>query len=204
MMSPDPAPSMHTRPLILASSSPYRRQLFDRLGLAYGWRSPDVDESATPGESPEATASRLALAKAQKVAEAWPDALIIGSDQVAVLDDGRRMGKPGDHDTAAVQLRAMSARQTLFHTAVCLLDAASGEHHARTVSTRVCMRRLDEAEIQRYLRRDLPYDCAGSAKIEALGITLVESVESEDPTALVGLPLIALCALLRRAGVSLP
>jgi septum formation protein len=194
---------MLPRRLILASSSRYRRQLLDRLGLAYAWRSPDIDETPQSDEAPEHTALRLALAKARRIASGCGDALVIGSDQVAVLD-GRAIGKPGDHARAVAQLRAMSGRVTVFHTAVTLLDAASGEQQHRVVPTRVRMRRLDDDAIERYLRRDQPYDCAGSAKIEAFGIALVESVESEDHTALIGLPLIALCDMLRRAGMRLP
>jgi septum formation protein len=203
ILRPGRAMTMPPRRLVLASSSRYRRQLLDRLGLAYTCLSPDIDESPGPDESPEATALRLAQVKAQRIAATCEDALIIGSDQVAVLDS-QRIGKPGDHDTAAAQLRAMSGRVTVFHTAVCLLDASSGALQSRVVPTRVRMRSLDDAEIERYLRRDQPYDCAGSAKIEAFGITLVEAVDSEDPTALIGLPLIALCAMLRHAGVALP
>lgn len=194
---------MPQRRLILASSSPYRRQLLDRLGLEYACMSPAVDESPLAGEMPEDTARRLALAKAQRIATGCDGALVIGSDQVAVLDS-KTMGKPGTPAAAAAQLRAMSGRITVFHTAVSLLDAASGQHQTRVVATRVRLRRLDDAEIRRYLDRDRPYDCAGSAKIESLGIALAESVQSEDPTALIGLPLIALCDMLRRAGLPLP
>lgn len=195
--------TMPSRRLILASSSPYRRQLLDRLAVAYTCISPDIDESPLPGEPPESTALRLAHAKAEKIAADCSDALVIGSDQVAVLN-GTLIGKPGDHAGAREQLRAMSGNITVFHTAVCLLDADHGGLQSRVVPTRVRLRSLDDAEIERYLHRDRPYDCAGSAKIEALGIALVESVESEDPTALIGLPLIALCQMLRRAGMELP
>lgn len=189
--------------LVLASSSRYRKALLDRLGLAYVSVSPDIDESALPGEMPAATAQRLALSKAQRVAADFPESLIIGSDQVAVLD-GRALGKPGSHVAAAAQLQAMSGRETVFHTALMLLDAASGRSDSAVVPTTVRMRTLSAAQIERYLRRDEPYDCAGSAKIEALGITLVESVDSSDPSALVGLPLIALTGMLLRAGIELP
>ncbi|MFN9490092.1 MAG: Maf family nucleotide pyrophosphatase [Betaproteobacteria bacterium] len=195
--------TMPSQRLILASSSPYRRQLLDRLAVTYVCISPDIDESPLPGEAPESTALRLAQAKAEKIAADCSDALIIGSDQVAVLD-GKPISKPGDHAGATAQLRAMSGRITVFHTAICLLDAGTGRSQTRVVPTRVRLRSLDDAEIERYLRRDRPYDCAGSAKIEALGIALVETVESEDPTALIGLPLIALCDMLRRAGLQLP
>lgn len=189
--------------LVLASSSRYRKALLDRLGLVYASVSPDIDESALPGEIPAATAQRLALSKAQRVAADFPDALIIGSDQVAVLD-GRLLGKPGSHAAASAQLQAMSGRETVFQTALVLLDAASGRSDGAVVPTTVRMRQLTVAQIERYLRRDEPYDCAGSAKIEALGITLVESVDSSDPTALIGLPLIALTGMLLRAGIELP
>ncbi len=189
--------------LVLASSSRYRKALLDRLGLPYVSVSPDIDESALPGEIPDVTVRRLALSKAQRVAADFPEALIIGSDQVAVLE-GRVLGKPGNHDAAAAQLQAMSGSETLFHTALVLLDAASGGSDSAVVPTKVRMRTLSAAQIERYLRRDEPYDCAGSAKIEALGITLVESVHSSDPTALIGLPLIALTGMLLRAGIELP
>lgn len=189
--------------LVLASSSRYRKALLDRIGLVYASVSPDIDESALPAEMPAATAQRLALSKAQRVATDFPDALVIGSDQVAVLD-GLIVSKPGVHDAAMAQLQAMSGRETVFHTALVLLDAASGRSESAVVPTRVRMRKLSDAQIERYLRRDEPYDCAGSAKIEALGITLVESVDSSDPTALIGLPLIALTGMLLRAGIELP
>lgn len=189
--------------LVLASSSRYRKALLDRLGLPYASVSPDIDESALPGEIPDVTVRRLALSKAQRVAADFPEALIIGSDQVAVLE-GRVLGKPGNHDAAAAQLQAMSGSETLFHTALVLFDAASGRSDSAVVPTKVRMRTLSAAQIERYLRRDEPYDCAGSAKIEALGITLVESVHSSDPTALIGLPLIALTGMLQRAGIELP
>ncbi len=189
--------------LVLASSSRYRKALLDRLGLAYISASPDIDESALADETPAATALRLALSKARRIAADFPEALIIGSDQVAVLD-GHVLGKPGNHEAATAQLQAMSGRDTLFHTALVLLDAASGRSESALVPTTVRMRPLSNTQIERYLRRDQPYDCAGSAKIEALGITLVESVDSSDPTALIGLPLIALTGMLLSAGIELP
>jgi septum formation protein len=150
-----------------------------------------------------ATATRLAQAKARKVAASRPAALIIGSDQVALLDD-TVLGKPGSHESAARQLRLMSGKTTVFHTAICLYDAASGEMQCANVPTTVLLRELSDETIERYLRQDQPYDCAGSAKIEALGIALVNKVESDDPTALIGLPLITLVTMLKRAGISLP
>lgn len=189
--------------LILASSSAYRRQLLDRLGLPYRAITPDIDESLNPGEAPLAASLRLARAKATAVAGCHSEGLVIGSDQIAVLN-GRCLGKPGNAARAAAQLAAMSGQTLVFHTAVCLLDAASGREQFESVPTTVWMRSLGAAEIDRYLQRDEPYDCAGSAKIESLGIALAERVSSDDPTALIGLPLIALCRMLRAEGVALP
>jgi septum formation protein len=191
------------REIVLASSSSYRKALTGRLGLDCTTIAPDIDESALPGESPVATATRLAQAKARKVATDKPEALIIGSDQVALLDDAV-LGKPGSHASAVRQLRLMSGKTTVFHTAICLYDAASDEMQCANVPTTVLMRELSDETIERYLRQDQPYDCAGSAKIESLGIALVEKVESDDPTALIGLPLITLVTMLKRAGIILP
>lgn len=162
--------------------------------------APAVDESALEGEAPRVTALRLAEAKARAVAAVHPHALIIGSDQVAVLD-GEPLGKPGSHAAALGQLAAMRGRAVVFHTALCLLDASSGQCQTEDVPTSVRFRRYTEAQAARYLELERPYDCAGSARIEALGIALVDSVESADPSALIGLPLIALVTMLRRAGV---
>lgn len=192
-----------TREIILASSSAYRKSLIARLGLECTSIAPEIDESPLRGEAPVATATRLAQAKARKVASMRSLALIIGSDQVALLDD-RILGKPGSHEAASNQLRAMSGKTAVFHTAVCLYDAASDEMQCASVPTTVRMRELSGDAIERYLRQDQPYDCAGSAKIEALGIALVEKVESDDPTALIGLPLITLVTMLKRAGITLP
>lgn len=192
-----------TREIILASSSAYRKSLIARLGLECTSIAPEIDESPLRGEAPVATATRLAQAKARKVASMRSLALIIGSDQVALLDD-RILGKPGSHEAASNQLRAMSGKTAVFHTAVCLYDAASDEMKCASVPTTVRMRELSDDAIERYLRQDQPYDCAGSAKIEALGIALVEKVESDDPTALIGLPLITLVTMLKRAGITLP
>lgn len=186
-----------TREIVLASSSSYRKSLIARLGLDCRSIAPEIDETALPGEAPVATATRLAQAKARKVATTRPSALIIGSDQVALLD-GTVLGKPGTHAAAFGQLQAMSGKTTVFHTAISLYDAASDEMQCANVPTTVRMRELSDDAIERYLRQDQPYDCAGSAKIEALGIALVEKVESDDPTALIGLPLIALTRLLPR------
>lgn len=189
--------------IVLASSSPYRRTLLDRLGIKYQALSPDIDEQALPDETPIATAVRLAQAKARRIAANAPNALIIGSDQVAVLDQ-QAIGKPGNHAAAARQLQAMSGKTVLFHTALCLLNAATGVEQLDSVPTTVRFRKLDAPLIERYLQRDQPYDCAGSAKIEALGITLLEQVESPDPTALIGLPLIALTTMLLQEGIAIP
>ena len=190
-----PAPA-----LILASTSRYRHELLARLRLPFTVESPGVDETARPGETPRALAQRLALAKARAVAERHPDALVIGSDQVAELD-GLAIGKPGSHVRAVEQLRAMSGRSVVFHTAVAVLRLASGYSAQALVPVTVRLRRLGDGEIERYLRAEQPYDCAGSAKVETLGIALVEAVESDDPTALVGLPLIRTCAMLRAGGL---
>jgi septum formation protein len=192
-----------TREIVLASSSSYRKSLIARLGLDCRSIAPEIDEKSLPGEAPVATATRLAQAKARKVATTRPAALIIGSDQVALLDSAV-LGKPGNHAAAFAQLQAMSGKTTVFHTAISLYDAASDEMQCANVPTIVRMRELSDDAIERYLRQDQPYDCAGSAKIEALGIALVEKVESDDPTALIGLPLITLVTMLKRAGIDLP
>jgi septum formation protein len=186
--------------LVLASTSRYRRELLARLRLPFDVESPDVDEVPRSGETPAETAVRLALAKANAVAARHGDAVVIGSDQIADLD-GRGVGKPGDHERATAQLRSMRGRVVVFQTAVAVVCRASGFAESALVPVTVRMRDLSDAEIERYLRAETPYDCAGSAKIETLGIALVESVGSDDPTALIGLPLIATCALLRRAGI---
>lgn len=186
---------------MLASTSPYRRDLLARLRLQFEVRAPGVDEIALPGEAPRETALRLAQAKARAVVPACPAALIIGSDQVAVLD-GVALGKPGNHANAVAQLQAMRGRSVLFHTALALLNARTGSLQTAEVPTTVRFRQYDDAEIVRYLETEQPYDCAGSAKIDGLGIVLVESVHSSDPTALIGLPLMQLAAMLRNEGVA--
>jgi septum formation protein len=193
---------MMTRPLILASTSTYRRALLARLRIAFTVCSPEVDESAQSGEQPRDTALRLALAKAHSVGSMHPHALVIGSDQVADLD-GKPLGKPGDHHNAALQLRAMSSRPVVFHTAVCLLDAATGRYQLENVPSIVQLRELSDAQIENYLRLEQPYDCAGSAKIESLGVALVHKIQSDDPTALIGLPLIMLTSMLKREHIEL-
>lgn len=187
-------------PLVLASTSRYRRELLARLRLPFEVRAPEVDETPQPGETPAALSERLALAKARVVAAAHPQAIVIGSDQVAELD-GQPIGKPGHHEAAVEQLRAMRGRSVVFHTAVAVLRHDTGFEAVRRVPVTVRVRSLSEVEIETYLRLEQPYDCAGSAKCETLGITLLDAIESDDPTALVGLPLIVTSALLRAAGL---
>jgi septum formation protein len=188
-------------PLILASTSRYRRELLARLKLPFEVVAPDVDETPRVHETPAALAERLALAKAQAVAARFPQAVVIGSDQVADLD-GRALGKPGDHTRATAQLRAMRGRRVVFHTAVAVCCAASGYARVLAAPVQVQLRDLSDAEIEIYLRAEQPYDCAGSAKCETLGIALLEAIHCDDPTALVGLPLIRTCTLLREAGLN--
>jgi septum formation protein len=187
-------------PLVLASTSRYRRELLERLRLPFDTLSPAVDEAPQAGEACAATALRLALAKARAGAGARPEAVVIGSDQVAELD-GMPIGKPGSHERAVAQLRSMSGRTVVFHTAVAVVRRDREYERALLAPVRVAFRALDDAQIEHYLRAEQPYDCAGSAKAEALGIALVEAIESDDPTALVGLPLIRTCRLLREAGL---
>lgn len=189
--------------LILASTSPYRRELLDRLGLPFTVASPLTDESRWPGEAPEAMALRLSEAKARAVANAHPDALIIGSDQVATVD-GLIYGKPGSHERAVEQLRALSGKTVNFFTGLCLYNARTGLAEVCGVPTLVTFRDLSDEEIESYLCREPAYDCAGSARAEGLGIALLSRIVGDDPNALIGLPLIALCALLRRQGVAIP
>jgi septum formation protein len=186
------------RRLVLASTSRYRKELLGRLGLAFEVAAPEADESPLPGESPAELALRLAVSKARSVRAA--NALIIGSDQSAALE-GRLLGKPGSHDVALCQLRELSGKAADFHTAVALLDSNTGSIESRVVACRVTFRSLDERRIEAYLRREQPYDCTGSAKAEGLGIALIARIETEDPTSLIGLPLIALTELLEYAGM---
>lgn len=185
--------------LILASTSRYRRELLARLRCPFDVVAPEVDETPQAGEAPPALAVRLAWAKAETVARRHPEALVIGSDQVAELD-GDAIGKPGTHERATEQLRRMSGRSVVFHTALCVMHHASGFAKAERVPVQVRFRALHDDEIERYLRLEQPYDCAGSAKCETLGIALLEAIDNNDPTALVGLPLIRTAALLREAG----
>jgi len=194
------ASSPALRPLVLGSTSRYRRELLERLRLPFEVCAPDVDETPQPGEAPATLAARLALAKAQAVARRFPSAIVIGSDQVADLD-GQPIGKPGTHERAVEQLRAMSGRTIIFQTALAVVCANSGFVAQDLAPVRVRFRALSDAEIENYLRAEQPYDCAGSAKSEGLGISLLEAIESDDPTALIGLPLIRTSAMLRRAGL---
>ena len=189
--------------VVLASTSPYRAELLRRILPDFIRAASRVDEAPLPGEAPADRASRLARAKARAVAADHPGALVVGSDQVAELD-GRVLRKPGDAATARGQLQACSGREVRFHTAVCLIDTRSDLGASAQDLTRVRFRELTRGEIERYVERERPLDCAGSFKAEGLGITLFERIDSEDPTALVGLPLIALARLLREAGLGLP
>jgi septum formation protein len=183
-------------PLVLASTSPYRQELLQRLQLPFEVALPHTDETPLAGEAPEQTALRLAEAKARAVAERFPAALIIGSDQVASLD-GTIYGKPGTHERAVAQLQALRGRTINFFTGLCLFNSASGHTQTIGVPTLVTFRDLDDAEIEHYLRREQPYNCAGAAKSEGLGVALIASQRGDDPSALIGLPLIALCSMLR-------
>jgi septum formation protein len=197
-------PSSAPPRLILASSSPYRRELLARLQLPFEAMAPDIDESPLPGEQAEATALRLAREKAAAVAARVPGSIVIGSDQVATLD-GDQIGKPGDHARALAQLQKMRGRRVVFHSALCVWDsracALTGPAQLENVQTLVTFRKLPDAELDAYLRIEQPYDCAGSAKNEGLGIALLERIDSSDPTALTGLPMITLTSMLRRAGL---
>ena len=189
--------------LILASTSPYRKQLLQRLGIPFSCDSPDIDESQLPDETPEHQVLRLAEAKAARVAEREPDAIIIGSDQVAVLD-GNILGKPGNQDNARAQLRAMSGHCVRFLTGLCLLNTASGHKQLDCVRIDVYFRELSDRQIDRYLEAEQPYQCAGSFKSEALGISLIERFDGPDPTALIGLPLIRLTDMLQNENYNIP
>lgn len=196
------SPSL-VRTLVLGSTSRYRRELLQRLGLPFTVAAPDVDEAPLPGETPRALALRLALAKAHAVAAQHPDAAVIGSDQVADLH-GQPLGKPGTHERASAQLQRMSGETVVFQTAVAVVCAATGFEQVDLAPVEVRFRTLTGDEIERYLRIEQPYDCAGSAKSEGLGISLLDAILSDDPTALVGLPLIRTCRMLRAAGLTLP
>ncbi len=192
---------MTARPLVLASSSPYRRSLLGRLGLDFQWASPDIDEQPRGGEGAADLAERLARAKAEALAHRFPDHWIIGSDQVAALPDGSGLSKPGNHQAACRQLAQSSGRAVTFHTGLALLDSASGDITSLCETYRVHFRDLDADDIEHYLRTETPYDCAGSFKMEGLGITLFSALEGRDPNTLVGLPLMALTDLLKARGL---
>jgi septum formation protein len=188
------------RQLVLASTSRYRRELLERLGLAFQAASPSCDEAPLGDESTAATALRLSVGKAHSLARSFPDALIIGADQVA-SSGGERLDKPGNHENALRQLRALSGRTAQFDTAVSVLDSRNHQVQSRVVPCRVVFRTLDERTIEKYLSIEKPYDCAASAKAEGLGIALIQRIDTEDPTSLIGLPLIALTEMLGRAGL---
>lgn len=190
----------HSRALVLGSTSVYRRELLARLRLPFVTEPPHVDESPLAGETPEQLARRLAAAKAAAVARRHPGAIVIGSDQVADLD-GEPLGKPGNHANAVAQLRRMSGRTVIFQTALSVVCEESGFAQHELAPVRVRFRTLADAEIEAYLQAEQPYDCAGSARSEGLGIALLEAIDSDDPTALVGLPLIRTCRMLRAAGL---
>ncbi len=194
-------PAMPTPRLILASTSRYRRELLERLRLPFEVVAPHTDETPLPAETPAALALRLALAKAQAVARLHPGAVVIGSDQVAELD-GHALGKPGNHERATAQLRLMRGRRVIFQTGVAVVCADTGYAQALLAPVTVSFRNLSDAEIEHYLRTEQPYDCAGSAKCETLGIALLDAIDSDDPTALVGLPLIRTSRMLREAGLN--
>ena len=196
-----PTPPSEHRRLILASTSPFRRELLQRLGLPFTTRAPVADESRLEGEEAPALVARLAELKARSVARHEPGALVIGSDQVAVLD-GEIIGKPGDHRRALAQLRRASARRVTFYTGLCLFDGATDRHQSAVEPFKVVFRSLAPAMIESYLRREQPYQCAGSFKSEGLGIALFERLEGDDPTSLIGLPLIRLTRMLEAAGLA--
>lgn len=187
--------------LVLASTSPFRKAILERLGIPFVTAAPAVDEHARPGEAPEALVARLSEAKARAVADRFPEALIIGSDQVAIVD-GKIVGKPGTHEAAVQQLRNASGHTVRFVTGLCVLNSVSGEAEVEVVPFEVTFRPLSDAQIEHYLQREKPYNCAGSFRSEGLGIALFEKMHGDDPNALVGLPLIRLITLLGNAGLS--
>lgn len=191
-----------TRQLVLGSTSAYRRQLLERLRISFVVAAPDVDETPLVGEAPRHLAERLALAKARAVAQSFPNAVVIGSDQVADLN-GQPLGKPGNHERAVKQLHLMRGQTVVFQTAVSVVCLESGFEDTQVAAVQVTFRDLDDGEIENYLRLEQPYDCAGSAKSEGLGIALLSAIESDDPTALIGLPLIRTCRMIQAAGIDL-
>jgi len=193
---------LNSQPIVLASTSIYRSQLLSTLQLPFQTASPNVDETPVVGESAKRTAQRLSQLKAQAVAQQYPNALIIGSDQVALLDD-QQLGKPLTHDNAVLQLRAMRGKTVDFFTAVSLLNALTKDMQTALAATRVSFRDISDEEIERYLRKEQPYHCAGSAKSEGLGIALIKRIEGDDPNALIGLPLILLIDMFKKQGVEI-
>jgi septum formation protein len=201
--APSVSPGLRvSRPVVLGSSSRYRRELMERLRIPFSVAVPDVDETPLPGETPRNLALRLALAKAQAVAQRHPEAVVIGSDQVADLA-GQALGKPGEHARAVQQLRQMRGKTVIFQTALAVVCLRTGFEQVDLAEVRVVFRDLSDEDIEAYLQAEKPYDCAGSAKSEGLGIALLASIDNDDPTALVGLPLIRTCRLLRQAGIQL-
>ena len=201
--APSASPGLRvSRPVVLGSSSRYRRELMERLRIPFSVAVPDVDETPLPGETPRNLALRLALAKAQAVAQRHPEAVVIGSDQVADLA-GQALGKPGEHARAVQQLRQMRGNTVIFQTALAVVCLRTGFEQVDLAEVRVVFRDLSDEDIEAYLQAEKPYDCAGSAKSEGLGIALLASIDNDDPTALVGLPLIRTCRLLRQAGIQL-
>jgi septum formation protein len=191
-----------SRQLVLASTSPYRKELLARLGVDFTTAAPNVDETPRPGETADATSLRLAIAKARVLADQFPDSLIIGSDQVALLN-GEQLGKPGTHERAVAQLKAMRGQALVFHTALCLYNTATGSTQTAIDETRVVMREYSDEEIEAYLQREKPYNCAGSAKTEGLGVAMIARIENNDPTAIIGLPLIELVTMLNNEGFAI-
>jgi len=192
-----------SQPLVLGSTSPFRKELLARLGVSFATAKPEIDESSLEGESPQALVERLAIEKAKSVGKEHPEALIIGSDQVAVIDD-EVLGKPGNRDNAIAQLAAASGQIVTFHTGLCLLNAASGHLQSLVEPFRVHFRKLQREQIERYVDLEQPFNCAGSFKSEGLGISLFRKLEGDDPNALVGLPLIRLIAMLDNEGIKIP
>jgi septum formation protein len=187
--------------LVLASTSPYRKELLARLGLEFAVAAPNLDESPLAGETAAQTSERLAIAKARVLAEQFPNSLIIGSDQVALLN-GEQLGKPGTHERAVKQLQAMRGQTIAFHTALALYNTATDTHQSIVDVTRVTMRNYTDEQIETYLQREQPYNCAGSAKTEGLGIVMIAAIEGRDPAAIIGLPLIELVTMLSHEGVA--
>ena len=193
---------MNSQPLVLASTSKYRGQLLSTLQIPFQTASPNVDETPLPGENAKLTSARLSQLKAQAVISSFPNALIIGSDQVALLDN-QQLGKPLTHDNAVCQLRAMRGKTVIFYTALTLLNSTNGSMQTEVEETKVSFRHSSDDEIERYLLKEQPYQCAGSAKSEGLGIALISKIEGNDPNALIGLPLISLVSMLKKQGVNI-